>query len=102
MVRQREYTVHVLHKDQLVQLIPWQTFAMPLESYDDSIKPVINESMVIYTKVLKLWEYYYNNGYSDELRVEVPSSTAIYGYDSMYTLAKALEIYMDNYSNNIS
>ena len=77
--------------------VPWQTDAMPLESYDNDLQPTINESMTIYHNLINSWEEYYNNGYQKELyNLQIPSSTAIYGYDAMYTLARALHKYLED------
>ena len=75
--------------------VPWQTDAMPLSAYDDALQPLINESMQIYNNLLDSWTHYWNAGYSANLYTETPSTTAIYGYDSMYTLAHALQLYLD-------
>eukprot|EP01083_Nonionella_stella_P001232 3601_1 len=81
--------------------IPWQTLAMPLDTYDDDIRPIINQSMITYHAMLSSWATYWSNGYQNELRVEAPSSTAIYGYDAMYTLAYALQKYIDDGHANV-
>ena len=74
--------------------VPWQTDAMELDRYAPELQPVINESMKVYNHLLASWQEYWDMGYTEKLYVHVPSSTAIYGYDSMYTLAYALEIYL--------
>eukprot|EP01084_Bolivina_argentea_P257806 434431_1 len=79
--------------------VPWQPLALPLQSYHDDIKPIINDSMIIYDRFLSLWSYYYNIGYSDELKIDIPARNAIYAYDAVYTLAYVLQQYINDGMN---
>eukprot|EP01084_Bolivina_argentea_P163256 284044_1 len=53
--------------------LPWQTNSfLSFDVYDNNTRKIVNESLIKYNRVLELWKYYYNNGYSDKLHSETP------------------------------
>eukprot|EP01084_Bolivina_argentea_P317240 550023_1 len=92
-----------MHYNGFIGTVPWQTDSLPLNSYTDDVRIIINESLVKYNRIKELWLYYYNNGFATKLNnLREPGIISIYGYDAMFTIVEAIQEIENNSSDTLS